>query len=71
MNDSIKILDVVALLVEKKDLNLAAGQVGTVIEKLDDETFEVEFTGSNGVTIALVAVKSKDLLVLHYEAEQV
>lgn len=67
MNTKFKLLDVVALLKEKDNLNI--GQVGTVVEILDNENFEVEFSNTKGETISTVPVNAKDLLLLHYEVE--
>ena len=67
MNIKLKLFDVIALLKERN--NLVIGQVGTIVEILDEENFEVEFTNTKGETIATVPVNSKDLLLLHYELE--
>jgi hypothetical protein len=63
----LKLLDVVALLVRRPDLGLAAGQVGTVVHCYDDAV-EVEFAGDDGVTYAMAAFRASDLLKLRYEA---
>jgi hypothetical protein len=47
------------------------GQVGTIVEVLSEKVFEVEFTSNNGETIALAAIDSENLLLLHYEFEPV
>lgn len=69
MNNKFKILDVVALLKNIPEKNLVTGQVGTIVEELSGNVFEVEFSGSNGEAIAMAAVKSDSLLLLHYEME--
>lgn len=71
MNNKFKILDVVALLKNIPEKNLVIGQVGTIVEELSENVFEVEFSGSNGEAIAMAAVKSDSLLLLHYEMETV
>ncbi|MBE2228872.1 MAG: DUF4926 domain-containing protein [Ignavibacteria bacterium] len=69
MNSKFKILDVVALLKDMPEKNLIMGQVGTIVETLSENIYEVEFAGKNGETIALAAVDSENLLLLHYEFE--
>jgi len=47
---------------------LQRGQVGTVVEEYDEgKAFEVEFSGDNGQTFAMVAIKAEQLISLHYE----
>ncbi len=69
MNNKLKILDVVALLKDMPEKNLIMGQVGTIVEALTENVYEVEFAGKNGEAIALAAVDSENLLLLHYEFE--
>ncbi|MFP5041582.1 DUF4926 domain-containing protein [Parasediminibacterium sp. JCM 36343] len=45
------------------------GQVGTLVEELQPNIFEVEFTNKHGETISSFAVKSDELLLLHFEME--
>lgn len=68
MSDEIHLLDVVALLTNLPDRNLSKGQVGTVVELLDQTAVEVEFTDSAGRTYALAPVRRDQLMLLHYEA---
>jgi Domain of unknown function (DUF4926) len=63
----IKLLDVVALLDDKPVEGLVAGQVGTVVDVLAPNVFEVEFLDSNGKTLALTELKRPELLVLKHE----
>lgn len=60
------VLDVVALLADRPADNLARGQVGTVVEALDDDSLEVEFSDDQGRAYALVPCAHSDLIVLHY-----
>ena len=53
MNNHPKLLDVVALVEDLPEEKLVRGQVGTVVELLDDEHFEVEFSDDHGRTYAL------------------
>ena len=69
MNNKLKILDVVALLKNMPEKNLIMGQVGTIVEVLTENVYEVEFASNKGETIALAAVDSENLLLLHYELE--
>ena len=59
-------LDVVALLADVPSEGLARGQVGTVVESLDERTALVEFADDQGRAYAIVPCVCTDLLVLHY-----
>jgi hypothetical protein len=63
------VLDVVALLTDLPARQLARGQVGTIVEQLDDKTSLVEFSDDQGCAYALVPCPRADLLVLHYVPE--
>ena len=63
----LKTLDVVALLVDKPEEQLVTGQVGTVVELLAPDLYEVEFLDSKGHTIAVTELKRADLLLLQHE----
>jgi hypothetical protein len=67
MKDSVDILDVVALTEDLPERGLYSGQVGTIVEILEPRVFEVEFSDDEGRAYASVALKSEQLLVLHYE----
>jgi hypothetical protein len=67
MSTGIKLLDVVALTEDLPERRLQRGQVGTVVELLAQDVFEVEFTDNDGRAFASVALQAKELLVLHYE----
>ena len=67
MKNKVKLLDVVALTDDLPDRKLERGQVGTVVEVLAPDVYEVEFTDNDGRTYAELAVKEEKLLVLHYE----
>jgi hypothetical protein len=67
MKNKVKLLDVVALTEDLPERKLERGQVGTVVEVLAPDVFEVEFTDNDGRTYAELAVKEEKLLVLHYE----
>ena len=60
------VLDVVALLTDLPVQRLTRGQVGTIIEQLDDETLLVEFSDDQGRAYAVAPCPQAHLLVLHY-----
>lgn len=66
MNKRLNTLDVVALLVGRPEAGLARGQVGTVVELLDQDVALVEFSDDRGRAYAVVPCPHHDLLVLHY-----
>jgi Domain of unknown function (DUF4926) len=63
------VLDVVALLTDLPTQRLARGQVGTIVEQLDDKTLLVEFSDDQGRAYAVAPCPQADLLVLHYVPE--
>jgi Domain of unknown function (DUF4926) len=63
------LLDVVALLTDLPAHRLARGQVGTLVEQLDDKTVLVEFSDDQGRAYAVAPCAREDLLVLHYVPE--
>jgi Domain of unknown function (DUF4926) len=62
----IEILDVVALLDDRPGNGLARGQVGTVIETLDEATVLVEFSGDDGRAYAVAPCPRDGLMALYY-----
>lgn len=67
MNHEIQVLDVVALTEDIPNRGLLRGQVGTVVESLNQGVLEVEFVDNDGKTYAVLPLKSSQLLVLHYQ----
>lgn len=68
MNDrQFKLLDVVALTNDLPQHGLVRGQVGTVVETLPPDAFEVEFCDNNGRTYAMLAPKASQPMLLHHE----
>ena len=63
------LLDVVALLSDLPTQRLARGQVGTVVEQLDDGTSLVEFSDEQGQAYAVAPCPRSELLTLHYVPE--
>ena len=65
-NLNISLLDVVALTEPLPQKNLVAGQVGTIVELLGRDTFEVEFSDDDGKTYEQLALKRNQILPLHF-----
>lgn len=70
METSIQLLDVVALTADVPEHGLQRGQVGTVVELLTPERYDVEFCDDQGRTYALAPLTGDQLLVLHYNPRQ-
>ena len=66
MTASIRLLDVVALTEDVPDKKLLRGQVGTVLEVLAPEVYEVEFCDDEGHAYTSTALSASQLLILHY-----
>ena len=66
MKPTLKVLDVVALARDLPQKGLTRGQVGTIVEELDDGAFEVEFADDNGRAYAFAALKPTDVLKLRF-----
>ena len=66
MNATPSLLDVVALLADLPSHGLARGQVGTIVELLDEENVLVEFSDEQGRAYAIAPCLRSELLVLHY-----
>lgn len=63
---ALQLLDVVALTEALPQANLLPGQVGTIVETLAPNVYEVEFSDDNGQTYATLPLKAKQLIRLHY-----
>ena len=57
MGNGIKLFDVVVLTEDLPERKLRRGQVGTVVESLAPDVFEVEFTDNDGRAFASLALK--------------
>ena len=66
MEQVTQVLDTVALLQDLPQKGLGRGQVGTVVEQLGPDAFEVEFVGVNGETYALLPLRAEQIMVLRY-----
>ena len=67
MKDTIDILDVVAITKDLPERGLYRGQVGTVVEILAPDVFEVEFSDDKGRAYASTSLEADRLLTLRYE----
>lgn len=63
----LNLLDVVALKNDLPQHRLLAGQVGTIVEILAPEVYEIEFSDDDGQTYATQAIPAHQLLKLHYK----
>lgn len=66
MSQSMKLLDVVALLEAVPEKKLARGEVGTVVENLAPGVVEVEFSDDAGCAYASAALHENQLMLLRY-----
>jgi Domain of unknown function (DUF4926) len=63
-------LDAVALLADRPAEKLIRGQVGTVVEHIDEHTTLVEFNDDEGRGYVVAPFTMTELLVLHYEPRE-
>jgi hypothetical protein len=63
----LELLSVVALLDDVDDHHLLRGQVGTVVERLAPDIYEVEFIDDEGRTYASLSLHADRLLQLHHQ----
>jgi Domain of unknown function (DUF4926) len=61
-----EILSVVALLEDLPERGLLRGQVGTIVEALAPNVYEVEFSDDSGRTYASVALREEQLMRLRH-----
>jgi hypothetical protein len=65
----IKLLDTVALLEDLPGRKLKRGEVGTVVELLAPDVYEVEFCDEEGQTYVELALRGNQLVTLHNQGE--
>lgn len=65
----IDLLDTVALLEDLPQRGLERGEVGTVVEILAPEVYEVEFSDDEGQTYAQFALRGEQIIALHNQGE--
>jgi len=71
MDRAIQLLDVVALTEDLPQRGLYRGQVGTVVEGLAPDVYEVEFSDDDGRTYASLALRADQIMILRYRPLQV
>lgn len=65
INNTTKLLDIVALIVDLPEHNLQSGEVGTVVELLaDGAAFEVEFSDDDGQTYESIGLRPEQFIVV-------
>lgn len=69
LKKEINLLDTVALLEDLPQRNLNRGEVGTIVELLAPDVYEVEFCDDEGQTYAELALRRDQLIVLHNQGE--
>lgn len=69
MKQKIELLDTVALAEDIPDRDLRQGEVGTVVEMLGSDVYEVEFSDDEGQTYAEFAVRNDQLILLHNQGK--
>jgi len=65
----IKLLDTVALTADLPERGLKRGEVGTIVETLAPDVFEVEFSDDDGQTYAMFAIPVGQLMLLHNQGK--
>ena len=70
MNDQLGLLKIVALLADVPERSLRRGQVGTIVEQLAEDVWEVEFSDARGRTYSLTPLRSDQLMLLRHEPAQ-
>jgi len=71
VSEELHLLEVVALLTDVSDHGLVRGQVGTVVECLGGDVYEVEFCDDQGRTYALLSLPAAALMRLHHQPVRV
>ena len=62
-----KLLDVVATLQDFPERKVVKGQVGTIVEELDDDNVLVEFADTDGVAYAISPIPVDMLMELKHK----
>ncbi len=65
-----KVLDFIALTQDRLDAGLQRGQVGTIVEQLEDGVYEVQLADLEGRSYAMLTLRSDHLMVLHHFPQQ-
>ncbi len=64
-----KLLDTVVLLENVPERNLRRGEMGTLVEALDPDVFEVEFCDDAGQIYSMLALRAGQLILLHNQGK--
>lgn len=67
--DKIELLSTVALTEDIPSRELLRGEVGTVVEVLAPDVYEVEFCNEDGETYAEFALRGEQLILLHNQGK--
>ncbi len=59
-----ELFDIIELLIDLPYCNQSVGSKGTIIECLDDNKYEVEFTNEQGETLSLSTLSSEQFIVV-------
>lgn len=59
-----ELFDVVELLIDLPELEINAGELGTIVEEYDDCAYEVEFANDEGETLGLLALTPEKFIVV-------
>lgn len=66
MSNTVQILDVVALVEDLPQYGLRRDRVGTVVDVLATDVFEVDFSDNRGHTYIILNLHAQQLMVLDY-----
>jgi Domain of unknown function (DUF4926) len=67
--NKLNLLEVVVLKEPLSEHHLQAGQVGTIVEILAPDVYEIDFSDDDGQTYAMLPLHASQLLKLHYLPE--
>ena len=59
-----ELFDVIKILVDLPEVEVNAGELGTIVEKYDDRAYEVEFANDDGETLALLVLTPEKFIVV-------
>ncbi len=65
--ETMELLDVVVLTEALPDIKLRKGELGTVVEILENDVFLVEFTNTKGETYSMPILRANQLLKVYFE----
>ncbi|KAA3663053.1 MAG: DUF4926 domain-containing protein [Calditrichaeota bacterium] len=66
----IRIHDFIAVLIDIKNTVITRGTTGTIVSRLDDAYYLVEFSDNNGQVYEQIPIHQANLLVLHQITEK-